>query len=82
MVTKNKNLTRDFEGYKIKTGSEIEELTISVTNLEKRNVELKLQLRTNTKTNTTTVTVNQAPELSIQAPPVIEAAPDQSDLVI
>ena len=81
MVTKNKNLTRDFEGYKIKTGSEIEELTISVTNLEKRNVELKLQLRTNTKVNTTTVTVNQAPELSIQAPPVIEAAPDQSDLV-
>ena len=58
MVTKNKNLTRDFEGYKIKTGSEIEELTISVTNLEKRNVELKLQLRTNTKVNTTTVTVN------------------------
>ena len=40
-------LTKEFEKYKIKAESETEELTISVANLEKRNVELKLMLRNN-----------------------------------
>ena len=47
MVGKYDKLTAEFEKYKIKATSEIEELTISVTNLEKRNVELKLLLRRN-----------------------------------
>ena len=37
----------DFESFKRKTISEIEELNISITNLEKRNVELKLLLHRN-----------------------------------
>ena len=40
-------LNKEFEKYKIKAESETEELTISVANLEKRNVELKLMLRNN-----------------------------------
>lgn len=47
MTEKYDKLTAEFEKYKIKATSEIEELTISVTNLEKRNVELKLILRRN-----------------------------------
>ena len=47
MVGKNERLTSDFEKFKIKAEAEIEELTISVTNLEKRNIELKLLLRRN-----------------------------------
>ena len=39
---KFERLNTEFEKYKIKAESEIEELTISVANLEKRNVELKL----------------------------------------
>lgn len=44
---KHDRLSKEFEKYKIKAESEIEELTISVANLEKRNIELKLLLRKN-----------------------------------
>ena len=47
MNGKFEKLIAEFEKYKIKAESEIEELTISVTNLEKRNVELRLLLRNN-----------------------------------
>lgn len=45
--TKHTKLVSEYEKFKIKANSEIEELSISVTNLEKRNVELKLLLRRN-----------------------------------
>ena len=47
MSGKFDRLNTEFEKYKIKAESEIEELTISVANLEKRNVELRLLLRKN-----------------------------------
>ena len=47
MSGKFDRLDKEFEKYKIKAESEIEELKITAANLDKRNVELKLMLRKN-----------------------------------
>jgi len=70
---KHDKVKSDYEQFRRKTSSEIEELNITITNLEKRNVELKLLLRRNNvditespeKVGSTTVQIN-VEETSIQ----------------